>query len=312
MPKYTWCGSGETHYRTFMDEYMLRYTAFIGYGIVGKSCHKAFEHNTEAIIIDPKYTNTVISDIKDIECDLAFVSVPAPTLDDDSVDASAIYDIFQQFADINYAGIVVLKSTLPPAIVYDLYMKYGRGHRMKKEGPLRYIYSPEFIREATWEQDATNLKFMILAGNYDDCDELRILYKRHSCIPSYCSFKIVGYEVAALAKYSINAYLATKVTFMNQIYQLYVDMNGLKMPLLKEEWDEFISLMSADIRIGSSHMQIPGPDGQYGYGGSCLPKDVRAFVGFDKNHRLSVLREVSEANTAIRLTGSIKSDNIDE
>jgi len=76
---------------------MLKYTAFVGYGIVGKSCHKAFEHNTEAIIIDPEYSELTIANIPDFDCDLAFVSVPAPTLDDESVDASIIYSIFQQF-----------------------------------------------------------------------------------------------------------------------------------------------------------------------------------------------------------------------
>lgn len=283
---------------------MLRYTAFVGYGTVGKSCHKAFEHNTEAIIIDPKYSDIKIADLADVECNLVFISVPAPTLNDNSIDSSIIYSIFQQLADIQYSGLVVLKSTLPPAIVHDLYVKFGRDPHMNKEGPLRYVYSPEFIREESWEYDATNSQFIILAGNFDDCDELRTLYKRHSGIPPYCSFKVVDYRTAALAKYSINAFLATKVTFMNQIYQLYADIHDLEIPLMKESWDEFVSLMSSDLRIGSSHMQVPGPDKQFGYGGRCLPKDVRAFIGFDKNHRLSVIREVSEVNTAIRLTGN--------
>jgi len=290
---------------------MLRYTAFIGYGIVGKSCHKAFEHNTEAIVIDPKYTTISIADISGIECDLAFISVPAPTLDDDSVDASIIYDIFRQLEEINYPGLVVLKSTLPPDIVHDLYLKYGSEPALNKVGTLRYIYSPEFVREDSWEYDAVNCQFMILAGNFEDCDMLKTLYKRHSSIPSYCNFKVVDYKTAALAKYSINAFLATKVIFMNQIYQLYADLHESEIPLLNDSWDEFISLLSADSRIGHSHMKVPGTDKQFGYGGSCLPKDVRAFVGFDKNNRLSVIREVAEANTAIRLTGNINSGKIE-
>lgn len=309
MPKYTLCGSGETHYRIFLDEHMLRYTAFIGYGIVGKACHKAFEHNTEAIIIDPKYSDITIADLANVECKLTFISIPAPTLDDNSVDARVIYDIFEQLAGIKYTGLVVLKSTLPPHIVEDLYNVYGSDSTMDKNGPLRYIYSPEFIREGHWEEDAIDVKFVILAGSFIDCTDLKELYKRHSAIPQYCRFHITDYKEAALVKYSINSFLAMKVTFVNQIYQLYGDTYG-SVPSA-DCWKEFTGMLSSDSRFGYSHLDVPGPDGEFGYGGSCLPKDVRAFIGYDKHNRLSILREVSEANTAIRLTGKNKSSNIE-
>jgi UDP-glucose 6-dehydrogenase len=288
---------------------MLRYTAFIGYGFVGKACHKAFEHNTEAIIIDPKYSEISIADLPKYDCKLAFVSINAPTLDDGSVDASVIYSIFQQLEDIKYTGLVVLKSTLPPGIVHDLYVKYGSEPALGKVGPLQYIYSPEFLRESTWERDAISPSFMIIAGNFLDCEELKTLYKNHSCIPAYCRFFQLDYREASLAKYTINSFLATKVAFVNQIHKLYADTYDGKLPR-EELWKTFTDVLSADNRIGGSHMQVPGPDGQYGYGGSCFPKDVRAMIGFDKNNRLSILREVEEANTFIRLTGNKDSDTI--
>lgn len=288
---------------------MLRYTAFIGYGFVGKACHKAFEHNTEPIIIDPKYSNTTIADLPKYDCKLTFVSINAPTLDDASVDASVIYSIFQQLADIRYTGLVVLKSTLPPHIVHDLYVKYGSEPALQKEGPLRYVYSPEFIREASWEKDATTQSFMILAGNFKDVEELKELYANHSGVPTYCRYFQLDYREASLAKYTINSMLATKVAFMNQIHKLYSDTFGERTPS-KDDWKHFTDVLLADNRLGTSHTQVPGPDGQYGYGGSCFPKDVKAFIGYDKNNRLSILREVEEANTLIRLTGNTKSDTI--
>jgi UDPglucose 6-dehydrogenase len=287
---------------------MLRYTAFIGYGIVGKSCHKAFEHNTEPIIIDPKYSNMTIADLPEYECKLTFVAVNAPTLDDGSVDASDIYTIFEQLAAIRYDGLVVLKSTLPPDIVHDLYMQYGSEPALNKVGTLRYIYSPEFIREASWEKDATNQQFMIVAGNLEDFDALKELYKFHSCIPTYCRFFHADYREAALAKYTINSMLAMKVAFANQVYKLYSDMYG-RAPH-QADWSGFTDMISADTRIGNSHLQVPGLDGQFGYGGSCFPKDVRAFIGYDKNNRLTILREVEEANTLMRLTGESKPNTI--
>ena len=288
---------------------MLKTTAFIGYGFVGKACHKAFEDNTEAIIIDPKYSTITIAELPTFDCKLAFVSIFAPTLDDGSVDASIIYEIFQQLTDIKYAGLVVLKSTLPPSIVDDLYNKFGSSPTMKKHGPLRYVYSPEFLREESWEKDAVDQSFIILAGDIRDCHELKDLYKKHSRIPAYCRFFMVDYREAALAKYTINAWLATKVAFMNQVYNLHLDMYETKT-MQPETWKAFTDMISADMRIGQSHMSVPGPDGQYGYGGTCFPKDVKALIGYDKNERLSILREVEVANTKIRLTGNRKSDKI--
>lgn len=309
VPRYTfWYGTGKLAALSFW-RFMLKYIAFIGYGIVGKACHKAFEHNTEAIIIDPRYSETTIDDLSKIDCKLTFVSIFAPTLDDGSVDVSVIYNIFQQLVEIKYAGLVVLKSTLPPAIVQDLYVNFGSEPALGKTGPLRFIYSPEFLRESTLERDAVTPSFMIMAGNFSDCQELKTLYKNHSCIPAYCRFFELDYREASLAKYTINSFLATKVAFMNQIYKLYADTYEGNISS-QETWKIFTDVISADNRIGNSHMQVPGPDGQYGYGGSCFPKDVKAFIGFDKNNRLSILREVDESNTFIRLTGNKDPDTI--
>lgn len=267
--------------------------AYIGYGFVGKACHKAFEHNAVAIIIDPKYTDNTIDELRNFPVDIAFVSINAPTLDDGSVDASVIYTVFRQLVDIHYTGLVVLKSTLPPAIIADLSREFF------DTSDLRLIYSPEFLREANWEEDALNPKQIILAGNFHDCRELEKLYKNHSHVHG-TQFTIVDFRVASLAKYAINCFLATKLTFMNQLYQLYGDTYG--STLLREDWVEFCSLLQNDGRLGYSHMDVPGPDGKFGYGGSCFPKDMKAMVAFDKNSRMTLVKEAELSNTQIRLT----------
>jgi UDPglucose 6-dehydrogenase len=196
----------------------------------------------------------------------------------------------------------VLKSTLTPDIVHDLYIKYGKDAVMAKYGKLRYIYSPEFLREASWEKDALNPVLMIMAGSFSDCTELQTIYKRHSNVQSYIRYYIVDYKVAALAKYAINSFLANKVVFMNQLYQLYSDMYD-STPVRQEEWKEFTDMLTADIRMGHTHMQVPGVNNVFGYGGTCFPKDVKALIGFDKEGRLTVLRETELVNTQIRLSG---------
>jgi UDPglucose 6-dehydrogenase len=302
VPGYTlWKVAGKLVTFLYGENEMLESIAFIGYGFVGKACHKAFEHNTTAIIIDPAYSHTTIADLVNLKPPLVFISINAPTLDDRSVDASVIYSIFQQLIDIDYAGLVVLKSTLPPAIVHDLYIKFGRDRALQKVGPLRYIYSPEFIREAYWEQDAVDPSMIIIAGDYHDCKELEVIYKRHSHV-KHARFVNTDYREAALAKYAINAYLASKVVFMNQIYELYLDVY-VTDNVHPQTWDDFVEILTTEPRFGISHTQVPGPDGKFGYGGTCFPKDIKAMIGFDKKERLSVLRETEIANTKIRLTG---------
>lgn len=278
---------------------------FIGYGFVGKACHRAFEFNSEAHIVDPKYSMMTIDQLVEINPKVIFVAINAPTLDDRSVDASAIYTVFSQLAQAKYNGIVVLKSTLPPEIVDDLYIEFGRSKVMHKEGPLRYIYSPEFLREWAWEEDAVNPEMIILAGDYHDCKEVQTYYERHSHI-NRTQYRFVDYKEAALIKYTINSFLANKVVFMNQIYQLHADVYGSASQ--PDTWREFTHIISMDPRMGNSHFDVPGDDGQFGYAGTCFPKDVKAMIGFDVNNRLSVLRETELANTKIRLTGKQDTD----
>jgi len=282
---------------------MLNSIAYIGFGFVGKACHHAFRHNTEAIIIDPKYSETTIQDLEYMMPRLTFVSINAPTLEDRTVDASVIYSIFQQLADIKYDGLVVLKSTLPPDIVHDLYVKFTKYNHLSMHGRLRYVYSPEFLRESHLEEDALSPPQIIMAGNLYDCQQLEEYYRNHSHI-KFFRFHNCTYKEAALVKYAINAYLATKVVFMNQMYNLLVDSTG---PVPPDEWKAFTDMLTSDLRIGSSHVGVPGPDGKFGYGGTCFPKDIKALIGYDKNERLSVLREAELANTKIRLTGDDKS-----
>jgi UDPglucose 6-dehydrogenase len=266
----------------------------IGYGFVGKAMHATFEHNSDPTIVDPEYNNHAISDL--IDKDIVFICLTAPALDDGSVDASLIYDVFQQLSALKYEGIVVLKSTLPPNTVEDLFDCFCV--KDSGVGVLKYVYSPEFLRQAHWLEDALSPGRIILAGNYFDCSNVKMLYLRHSHVPRHTRFMLCDYREAALTKYAINTFLATKVVFMNQLYQLYVDVLGTPLP---ESWEAFKDMLSADPRVGDSHMQVPGPDGNYGYGGACFPKDVKAMIGFDEHGRMTLLKEAELVNTKIRL-----------
>ena len=74
---------------------------------------------------------------------------------------------------------------------------------------------------------------------------------------------------AEMSKYVRNCFLATKVSFFNEIYTICQASNI--------NYDNMIEGVKCDHRIGDSHCQVPGSDGKYGFGGTCFPKDLNAF-----------------------------------
>ena len=78
-----------------------------------------------------------------------------------------------------------------------------------------------------------------------------------------------------MVKYVTNAFLATKVSFANEMYEI---CNGLDV-----DYDKVIEYARYDERLGDSHWAVPGPDGNFGYGGHCFPKDVKALINVAKD-----------------------------
>jgi UDPglucose 6-dehydrogenase len=88
--------------------------------------------------------------------------------------------------------------------------------------------------------------------------------------------------------------MATKVTFMNDLYHLANSVGA--------NWTEIKEIAKNDPRLGTSHWDVPGPDGQFGYGGACFPKDVSAIIEHAKTQglRLELLESVQALNKKLR------------
>jgi UDPglucose 6-dehydrogenase len=137
--------------------------------------------------------------------------------------------------------------------------------------------------------DYANADYCVLGGDYDWAVKAREVIQ-HGRPMVYDKFTIVPIKVAALFKYMMNSYLATRVTFMNDFKRL-ADAEGV-------EWKDLEYLAQHDGRIGYSHMAVPGPDGQYGWGGACFPKDVAAILeeALDLDVELELLGRVEDIN----------------
>jgi UDPglucose 6-dehydrogenase len=99
-----------------------------------------------------------------------------------------------------------------------------------------------------------------------------------------------------MVKYVTNCFLATKVSFANEMYEIcqYLDI----------DYDKVIEYAQRDERLGYSHWMVPGPDGDYGYGGHCFPKDVKALISvameLDSNVKPIILQAIDEKNNRVR------------
>ena len=97
-----------------------------------------------------------------------------------------------------------------------------------------------------------------------------------------------------MVKYITNCYLATKVAFANEIYRVSESI-GL-------DYDHLIEIATYDERLGLSHWGVPGPDGDFGYGGHCLPKDLNVIINIAKKHGSisNVLEATKATNDELR------------
>jgi UDPglucose 6-dehydrogenase len=149
------------------------------------------------------------------------------------------------------------------------------------------IYNPEFLRESHASDDFINSNLIVFGGSKNHAKLLANIYKNHTkCLCK--DYVYTDLVTASFIKYTINSYLATKVTFFNELNQLFNEAKAT------ESWDSFTSIISRDLRIGKSHMKVPGPDGRFGFGGSCFPKDTNAFSSYADSLRspLNVLNKI--------------------
>lgn len=236
----------------------------IGAGFVGGSVINGFDTDTvDMWIVDPKKSKTTLKDMLRHSPHLIFLCLPTPQASDGSVNVKTVDGVLGELEDHKYKGIVVIKSTITPDHLI----------RFKKEYTLNLVYNPEFLTEANAHADFINPNMQVLGGKWRDCDRVEKAYSRHSKVKTVPTYK-VDLITASMIKYTINSWLATKVIWFNELKHLY-DASGANA-----SWETFTEILKTDPRMGNTHMQVPGPDGKYGFGGHCFPKDVSAFLDY--------------------------------
>ena len=235
----------------------------IGNGFVGSALLHGFILHVDDILIydkDPKRSTHSMSDLVN-QSGIIFVCVPTPMFESGECDLSIVEDVvheISQYAAIN-KKVIVIKSTVVPGTVETLAEKYPK---------MNFVFNPEFLTERKARLDFINTSRIVLGSNKPlACDIVEDLYRLRF---PYTQVIKTDFGTAQLIKYMANCFFATKVSFMNEMYQICEAIEG--------DWNSAIEGFITDGRIGNSHIDVPGHDGDLGFGGKCFPKDLNAMI----------------------------------
>ena len=262
----------------------------VGNGFVGSAVQFGFSPSTgcdyEVRVYDKDPSKSVDSIEETVnESEFIFLSVPTPSNKDGSMNLDIVEQALQDISDVNkYQGnIVLLRSTVTPGTTRKLQDKYPN---------LRIVFNPEFLTERNAKYDFINQARIIIGGDDVYSKQVGDLYR--SRFGESQPVIETNWETAELIKYMSNCFFTTKISFMNEMYQI-AEKCGV-------DWEVALDGFFRDGRVGHSHMNVPGHDGKFGFGGSCFPKDIQALIHFGESLGLnmSTLKGTWKTNLEVR------------
>lgn len=255
----------------------------IGRGFVGGTLEKVLEEVHNVVVYD-KFQKDVSDPSALSGSNVIFICVPTPMKSDGEIDLSIVEDSIMTLINTiqpEEKPLIVIRSTTIPGTADNLAKKY----------PFSFVSNPEFLREKHALEDMKNTKKIII-GSEKHIDYLKLVDVYAELFPN-ATYISVNRKTAEMIKYSSNTILAGQIALANEIYQicnhLGIDYNPIKEAL------------SLDERI-AKNIDVPGHDGDLGFGGKCLPKDLRAliFMADKKGYSPQLLKEVWNLNTKVR------------
>ena len=259
----------------------------LGYGFVGKAVAQ-LSSSFAVEIYDPNVPE--YSDNKAaFSQDIVFVCVPTPPDKNGALDTSIVEDVTHRWSkESGSESILVIKSTIP----------VGATERLKRElGTDRIVHNPEFLTERTAMQDFLNPQEVIVGGCSPITATVVELYKSFYGTQDVQYFAVPS-VTAEMIKMARNSFYALKVSYFNEIYEL-CSATG-------QDYDDFREVFTLGGKhpwIGNQHVSVPGPDGKFGYGGKCLPKDSEGLLKTAEKHGIvmETLKAAVKANKKRRI-----------
>ena len=261
----------------------------IGQGFVGTAVKEGLKKFHEIDTFDLDETKRDVDYIEDIidRNNIIFVCLPTPMKKDGSCDISIVENTVMELDNLALTRqcsnrIVVIKSTIPP----------GTTEKLNEECEhVQVVFNPEFLTEANFIEDFKNQDRIIIGGPRPASTKVRQLF--YKAFPKAHIIKTHS-TIAEMVKYLTNTFLATKVSFANEMKMLCDFFNV--------DYDKVVEYSTYDERLGKSHWAVPGPDGKMGFGGSCFPKDINALISIADKWEIpaNVLMAAWETNLDVR------------
>ena len=251
----------------------------IGYGVVGKAASNTL--SKECTII--KYDKFLDLDSFEalIKCKFVFIMVPTPfDCKNNAVNLDSIKESLDRLESIGFDETVIIKSTVPVGTCFAYSRKYT----------FNIVFNPEFLRESTTPNEDFENQNVVVIGTPTKSIFISVKTLFESVLDRRAEYFHTSYEEAEMIKLAQNTMLASRVAIANMIFDA-CQKNGVDYDKVKKiAFDKF------DI-LGPHMAQVPGPDGNRGFGGKCLPKDIRAFSTVSNS---DLLNSIIKYNDSLR------------
>lgn len=260
----------------------------VGQGFVGTAVYEGLKnHHTLYCYDKDLQLNVKRLGVANLELlaeysEIIFVCVPTPMDEDGKCHTGYVEEVIKDLDEYTNNKIVVIKSTIPPGTTSRLNYRYKNN---------TIIFSPEFLTEANSINDFKNQTRIILGGDRKGTNKLRVMFSK--AFPTAHIIKTDS-TYAEMIKYLTNNFLTVKVAFANEMYKVCES--------LQIDYDKVVEYSTLDERLGSSHWGVPGPDGDFGFGGHCFPKDINAMITLTEELQTPnfVLKGAKDTNDEVR------------
>lgn len=264
----------------------------IGYGYVGGATGEGFATNSKNQVFwydKFKESPNTLSEVIE-KSDYIFICVPTPIFDDYSgMDMSIVEEVVGQvatdksFINAKKDKILIIKSTSLPGTTKKMMAKYPG---------VNFAMNPEFLTQKNAKVDFLNPARTVIGAESRDVGE-RVVNIYKTILPKNQSFIITDTTSAEVIKYMSNLMLASKVLLANEFYAISQAVGANYLDVQKA--------VESDPRIGT-HLGVPGPDGDLGFGGACFPKDMVGLLGLARQLKVDVsaLEAIWKKNVKIR------------
>jgi UDPglucose 6-dehydrogenase len=267
----------------------MSYTVgIVGKGFVGGAMYENFKDVFNTLVWDTDEAKRNVATFRKFveTSDIIFVCVPTPMKESGECDISIVSSVIDDIAQIDRQKYIVIKSTVTPGTTKRLAEGFG----------MTIAFNPEFLTEANAINDFRRQPLIIVGA--DDPGIATVLtmlyYEFNTKVDNVAHVIQRTTKEAELFKYLANCFLATKVIFANEFKALCDKVDV--------DYGKIAEIAVLDKRLGHTHWRVPGPDGKYGFGGSCFPKDSSALLAFAAEHgaELWLLTEATYINDDAR------------